>query len=74
MKYRWPDGKITCPHCGSEKVTYLANARVWKCYADHDRPRFSLKIGTVFEDSPISLDKWLPAMWMLVNCKNGVSS
>jgi transposase-like protein len=74
MKYRWPDGKITCPHCGSEKVTYLANARVWKCYADHDRPRFSLKTGTVFEDSPIALEKWLPVMWMLVNSKNGVSS
>jgi transposase-like protein len=74
MKYRWADGKIACPHCGSEKVTYLAKARVWKCYADHDRPRFSLKTGTVFEDSPISLEKWLPVMWMLVNSKNGVSS
>ena len=74
MKYRWPDGKIACPHCGSEKVTYLENARVWKCYADHDRPRFSLKTGTVFEDSPIGLEKWMPVMWMLVNSKNGVSS
>jgi transposase-like protein len=74
MKYRWPDGKVACPHCGSEKVTYLANARIWKCYADHDKPRFSLKTGTIFEDSPIGLEKWLPVMWMLVNCKNGISS
>jgi transposase-like protein len=74
MKYRWPDGKVACPHCGSEKVTYLANARVWKCYADHAKPRFSLKTGTIFEDSPIGLEKWLPVMWLLVNSKNGVSS
>jgi transposase-like protein len=74
MKYRWPDGKVACPHCGSEKVTCLANARVWKCYADHAKPRFSLKTGTIFEDSPIGLEKWLPVMWLLVNSKNGVSS
>jgi transposase-like protein len=74
IKYRWPDGKITCPHCGSERVTYLANARVWKCYEKHSLPRFSLKTGTIFEDSHIGLEKWLPVMWMLVNCKNGISS
>src|SRR5260221_793493 len=71
---RWPDGKVKCPHCGSEKVTYLAKARIWKCYGAHAKPRFSLKTGTIFEDSPLSLEKWLPVMWMLVNCKNGVSS
>src|SRR5258708_6710813 len=71
---RWPDGKVKCPHCGSEKVTYLAKARIWKCYGAHAKPRFSLKTGTIFEDSPIGLNKWLPVMWMLVNCKNGVSS
>jgi transposase-like protein len=70
---RWPDG-VKCPTCGSEKVTYLEKARLWKCYSKHDRPKFSLKTGTVFEDSPIGLDKWLPVMWMLVNCKNGISS
>lgn len=74
VNYRWPDGKIACPHCGSEKVTYLQNTRVWKCYGKHEKPRFSLKTGTIFEDSPIGLEKWLPVMWMLVNCKNGVSS
>src|ERR1700730_6116809 len=71
---RWPDGKIKCPQCGAEKLTWLAKQRVWKCYAGHERPTFSLKTGTIFEDSPIALEKWLPATWMLVNCKNGISS
>jgi transposase-like protein len=71
---RWPDGKVTCPKCNSEKVTYLAKARLYKCYGDHPKPKFSLKVGTVFEDSPIPLEKWLPAVWMLVNDKNGISS
>jgi transposase-like protein len=71
---RWPDGKVRCPKCQSEKVTYLQNARVYKCYGDHPKTKFSLKVGTVFEDSPIPLEKWLPAVWMLVNDKNGISS
>jgi transposase-like protein len=71
---RWPDGKVRCPSCGSEKVTYLANARLWKCYAKHPRQKFSLKVGTIFEDSPLGLDKWMMAMWMIANCKNGISS
>ena len=71
---RWPDGVVRCPHCGSDHVTWLENARIWKCYSKHDRPRFSLKTGTIFEDSPISLDKWLAAVWLVVNCKNGISS
>lgn len=74
MELRWPDGIVRCPHCGSEKVTWLENARIWKCYTKHDRPRFSLKTGTIFEDSPIGLDKWLTAVWLVVNCKNGISS
>jgi len=71
---RWPDGKVKCPQCGSEKVVYLENARLWKCYSKHDRPKFSLKTGTIFEDSPLGLDKWLAAVWLIVNCKNGISS
>src|SRR5687768_10794424 len=71
---RWPTGKVRCPRCGSDEVSYLPNARVFKCYKPHDRQKFSLKVGTIFEDSPIPLEKWLPVMWMLVNCKNGVSS
>jgi transposase-like protein len=71
---RWPDGKVACPRCGSEHVVYLAKARVWKCYGKHFSPKFSLKTGTIFEDSPLGLDKWLAALWLLVNCKNGISS
>lgn len=74
VEVRWPDGKVTCPQCGSEKVAYLENARVWKCYQKHPKAKFSLKTGTVFEDSPIGLEKWLPALWLLVNAKNGISS
>jgi hypothetical protein len=51
MKLRWPDGKVACPRCGAEKVTYLAKARVWKCYVKHQSPTFTLKTGTIFEDS-----------------------
>ena len=71
---RWPGGKVKCPSCGAERVAWLAKLKLWKCYGGHPRPTFSLKTGTVFEDSPIGLEKWLPASWMLVNCKSAVSS
>ena len=71
---RWEYGTVRCPTCNSEKVTYLANARVYRCYGKHPRQKFSLKVGTVFEDSPIGLDKWLPVTWLLCNCRNGISS
>jgi len=71
---RWADGIVRCPACGSDRVTYLAKANVYKCKTVHPKQKFSLKTGTVFEDSPISLEKWLPAAWMLSNCKNGISS
>ena len=74
VEIRWSDGVVKCPTCGSEKVTYLENARVWKCYEKHPRAKFSLKVGTIFEDSAIPLQKWLPALWLVVNCKNGISS
>lgn len=74
VEIRWPNGVVQCPYCGSEKVTYLEKARVYRCYGDHPRQKFSLKVGTIFEDSPIPLEKWLPAVWFLVNCKNGISS
>jgi transposase-like protein len=71
---RWDDGKVRCPYCNSEKVTYLEKARLYRCYGDHPKQKFSLKIGTVYEDSPIPLEKWLPATWLLANCRNGISS
>jgi transposase-like protein len=71
---RWLDRVVRCPYCNSDKLTYLAKARVYRCYGKHSKQKFSLKVGTVFEDSPIGLDKWLPAVWLVVNCKNGISS
>jgi transposase-like protein len=71
---RWPDGHVLCPRCGSENVTYLENQRRWKCYSKHPKPQFSLKVGTIFEDSALGLDKWFTAMWLIANAKNGISS
>jgi transposase-like protein len=71
---RWADGIVRCPTCGSEKTTYLANAKLYKCNEKHARQKFSLKVGTIFEDSPIPLEKWLPAVWLIVSVKNGISS
>jgi transposase-like protein len=71
---RWLDGVVRCPRCDSEKVTYLENARLYRCYGNHPKQKFSLKVETVFEDSPIPLEKWLPAVWLMVSCKNGISS
>jgi transposase-like protein len=71
---RWPDGVVRCPHCRSDRVIYLASVRRYKCYGKHQRPQFSLKVGTIFEDSPLGFEKWLPALWLLTNCKNGISS
>jgi transposase-like protein len=74
ISLRWPDGRVCCPRCGSARIAYLENARVYRCHEGHAKEKFSLKVGTVMEDSPIGLDKWLPIMWMMVNCKNGISS
>jgi transposase-like protein len=71
---RWTDGKPVCPYCGSDRVVYLATQNRYKCYGKHPKAQFSLKVGTIFEESPIGLDKWLCAMWLVVNCKNGISS
>src|SRR5436190_2161141 len=70
---RWPNG-VVCPTCGRTDVSFLANQRKWQCKSVHPRRQFSVKIGTIFEDSPLGLDKWLMAVWMITNCKNGVSS
>src|SRR5215212_1981118 len=70
---RWPNGVI-CPTCGRTDVSFLAKQSKWQCKSIHPRRQFSIKVGTIFEDSPLGLDKWLMAVWMLTNCKNGVSS
>jgi transposase-like protein len=70
---RWPHG-VKCPRCGSVHVSFTAKRRVWTCEDCPNRRQFSFKVGTVMEDSPISLDKWLLAMWLVTSAKNGISS
>src|SRR5271157_720894 len=70
---RWPNG-IVCPGCGSDSVSYNAKRRTWKCSKHHAKREFSIKVGSLCEDSAIGLDKWLTALWLLSNCKNGISS
>jgi transposase-like protein len=73
VEARWPDG-VECPTCGSKEVGYLANQRRWQCRTKHARRQFSVKVGTIFEDSPIGLDKWFTAIWLIAGAKNGISS
>jgi ISXO2-like transposase domain/Transposase zinc-ribbon domain len=70
---RWPNG-VACPTCGSMDVSFLKTRKIWKCKSVHPKQQFSAKVGTIFEDSPIPLDKWLATMWLIANAKNGVSS
>lgn len=71
---RWANG-VVCPRCGSKNVGFIKSRNLWQCKdRSHPKAQFSIKVGTIFEDSAIGLDKWLTAMWMLANFKNGVSS
>lgn len=70
---RWSNG-VTCPHCGTNSPYFLKTRRIWKCKSRECRKQFSVKVGTIFEDSPLGLDKWLVAIWMIANAKNGISS
>src|SRR5574340_854694 len=70
---RWPNG-VTCPTCGSKDVGFIASRRIWQCKTRHPKAQFSVKTGTIFEDSPLGLDKWLPAVWMIASNRNGISS
>ncbi len=72
LNLRWPNGVVSCPRCGSEKHSFIKTRRIWFC--SECKKQFTLKVGTIFEDSPLGLDKWMCAFWMLCNCKNGVSS
>ena len=69
---RWPDDKVTCPRCGSESNSFVKTRKLWFC--NGCKKQFTVKVGTIFEDSPIGLDKWMMAVWMICNCKNGISS
>lgn len=71
VQLRWPSG-VVCPYCSATRISFLRSRRIWKCL--ECRKQFSVKVGTIFEDSPLGLDKWLPALWLLANSKNGISS
>ncbi len=73
VELRWPTG-VHCPNCGRTDVRFIATRRLWECKEKHPQRQFSAKVGTIFEDSALGLDKWFVAIWMLANCKNGVSS
>ncbi len=74
IRFRWPDGGVKCPTCGSQKVSFIKSRRLWECAEKHPKRQFSVKVGTIMEDSAIGLDKWLVAMWLIANAKNGISS
>ena len=69
---RWPDGKVICPRCESESNSFVQTRKLWFC--NGCKKQFTVKVGTIFEDSPMGLDKWMTAVWMICNCKNGISS
>ncbi len=71
---RWKDGQAICPKCGDTNNTFLLSRKVWQCKNKTCRKQFSVKVGTIFEDSPIGLDKWLVAVWLITSAKNGISS
>src|SRR6266851_5527085 len=71
---RWPDGKIICPECGGQEIGHIQSRRMFQCKAKDCRKQFSVKVGTIMEDSPIGLDKWLTAIWLIAGAKNGISS
>ena len=71
---RWKDGKAVCPRCQSDNNTFMESRKVWQCKNKECKKQFSVKVGTIFENSAIGLDKWLTAMWLLDNAKNGISS
>lgn len=73
VQMRWPNG-VACPTCGSIEVRFISTRRIWECKSKHEKRQFSVKVGTIFEDSPIALDKWLASIWLIANAKNGVSS
>jgi transposase-like protein len=69
---RWTDGVVACPRCGECDPIFISTRRIWKCRGCNHQ--FSLKVGTIFEDSGLGFDKWLPAIWLIANSKNGISS
>jgi len=73
-RVRWPDGNITCPRCGSAEHSFISTRRLWTCKNCKTKKQFTIKVGTVMEDSPIGYDKWICGFWLIANAKNGISS
>ncbi len=71
-RIKWPRGRIVCPHCGGERIGEITSRHLLRC--KDCRKQFSHKLGTIFEDSPLGLDKWFVAVWAIANCRNGISS
>jgi len=74
LEVKWPDGKIVCPKCGKDAIGQVQSRSMLQCKAQDCRKQFSIKVGTIFEDSPLSLDKWFVSIWCIANAKNGISS
>lgn len=74
VNVKWPDGKVICPKCGSDHIGEIKSRRMFQCKAKECRKQFSAKVGTIFEDSPLGLDKWFVGVWCIANAKNGISS
>src|SRR5208282_6901354 len=74
VNLRWPDGVVKCPRCQSTDVGFISTRKTWECRCCTSRKQFSVKVGTIFEDSALPLHKWLSAVWLIANAKNGVSS
>ena len=74
VSLRWPTGTVSCPRCGTERVSFISSRKVWECRECVKQKQFSVKVGTIFEDSPIKLGKWWSAIWLISNAKNGISS
>lgn len=72
VRMRWPDGKIACPRCECDRVGFIKTRKTWQCKGC--KKQFTTKLGTIFEDSPLTMSKWLPAVWLIANAKNGISS
>ncbi len=73
-KIRWPDGVVRCPRCDCDQVSFISTRKLWTCKTCKEKKQFTLKVGTIFEDSPIKFDKWICAIWLIANAKNGISS
>ena len=71
---RWPNGKVTCPRCGSDEASFISTRKLWTCKHCKTKKQFTIRVGTILEDSPIKFDKWICAFWLIANAKNGISS